>query len=75
MSIKYSCFLFAVNDFLSDIPLGDIKRFESEFLSYIDEKEYNLVQSLKDEKKFTDKLKEELEEAINTFKKSFEKTA
>ncbi|WP_195971137.1 F0F1 ATP synthase subunit alpha [Clostridium thermobutyricum] len=77
MSVEHQVFMFyvAVNDFLSDIPLGDIKRFESEFLSYIDEKEYNLVQSLKDEKKFTDKLKEELEEAINTFKKSFEKTA
>ena len=77
MSVEHQVFMFyvAVNDFLSDIPLGDIKRFESEFLSYIDEKEYNLVQSLKDEKKFTDKLKEEFEEAINTFKKSFEKTA
>lgn len=77
MSVEHQVFMFyvAVNDFLSDIPLGDIKRFESEFLSYIDEKEYNLVQSLKDEKKFTDKIKEELEEAINTFKKSFEKTA
>ncbi|MGL4656146.1 MAG: F0F1 ATP synthase subunit alpha [Sarcina sp.] len=73
MAVEHQVCIFysAVNDHLSDIPLNDVKRFQKEFLDYLDEKEYNLITSIREEKKFTDKIKGELEVAIKEFKKTF----
>ncbi|MGL4849267.1 MAG: F0F1 ATP synthase subunit alpha [Clostridium sp.] len=73
MAVEHQVCIFysAVNDHLSDVPLNDVKRFQKEFLDYLDEKEYNLITSIREEKKFTDKIKGELEVAIKEFKKTF----
>lgn len=60
-----------VNDFLSDIKVRDIKRFESEFLEYINTHYREMEKSISEEKTLTDDIKAKLEEAIVEFKKIF----
>ncbi|MGL4761000.1 MAG: F0F1 ATP synthase subunit alpha [Sarcina sp.] len=61
----------AVNDFLSDIDVKKIREFEVGFFEYIKTSEALLLDSLKKEKKITDEIKQELEEAILTYKSMF----
>ena len=61
----------AVNDFLSDIEVNDIKRFEKEYLEYLDTHYRELEKSIITGKTLTDELKSKLEEAIVEFKKVF----
>lgn len=61
----------AVNDFLSDIKVSDIKRFEKEFLEYADTHYREIEKSIITGKTLTDELKSMLEEAIVEFKKVF----
>ena len=60
-----------VNDFLSDIKVSDIRKFESEFLEYIDTHYRELKKAISEEKTLTDDIKAKLEEAIVEFKKIF----
>jgi len=61
----------AVNDFLSDIKVSDIKRFEKEFLEYADTHYRDIEKSIITGKTLTDEVKSMLEEAIVEFKKVF----
>ena len=61
----------AVNDFLSDIKVSDIKRFEKEFLEYLDTHYRDVEKSIITGKTLTDEIKASLEEAIVEFKKVF----
>jgi ATP synthase F1 subcomplex alpha subunit len=61
----------AVNDFLSDIKVSDIKRFEKEFLEYVDTHHREIEKSIITGKTLTDEIKSMLEEAIVEFKKIF----
>lgn len=60
-----------VNDFLSDIDVKLIGKFERGFFEYIKTSEVLLLDSLKKEKRITDEIKLELEEAILTYKSMF----
>ena len=61
----------AVNDFLSDIKVSDIRRFEREFLEYMDTHYREIEKSIITGKALTDEIKTKLEEAIVEFKKIF----
>lgn len=61
----------AVNNFLSDIKVSDIRKFEKEFLEYMDTHHRDLLKSIVDGKILTDEIKEELEVSITEFKKIF----
>ena len=61
----------AVNNFLSDIKVSDIRKFEKEFLEYMDTHHRDLLKSIVDGKVLTDEIKEELEVSITEFKKIF----
>lgn len=65
----------AVNDFLSDVKVSDIKRFEKEFLEYADTHYRELGKSILTEKTLNDEIKAKLEESIVEFKKIFLKEA
>ncbi|RKY94538.1 MAG: F0F1 ATP synthase subunit alpha, partial [Ignavibacteriae bacterium] len=62
------------NEFLSDIPILDIKRFEKEILEFIEVKYNDIFESIKKEKVLSEeteaKLKKAAEEFLNVFKKS-----
>ena len=60
-----------VNDFLSDIKVDDIRRFESEFLDYMETHHRDILKKIAEEKELTDEIKEGLQESIVDFKKIF----
>ena len=60
-----------VNDFLSDIKVSDIRKFESEFYEFMDTHYREVGKAILEEKTLTDQIKAKLEEAIVEFKKIF----
>ncbi|WP_297521490.1 F0F1 ATP synthase subunit alpha [uncultured Clostridium sp.] len=73
MAVEHQVIIFyaAINNFLTDIDITDISRFEKELIEYIDEKDYAVISLIKEYKKITDEVKVSIEEAINEFKKVF----
>jgi F-type H+-transporting ATPase subunit alpha len=60
-----------VNGLLDDIPIADIRRFEEEFLGHLKEKVQNILKAIKEEKQISDKIEEELKQAVKEFKSLF----
>lgn len=58
-----------------DIPVQDVRRFESEFLSYLDANAPAIFASIRDTKDLTSDNEKALVEAIGSFKKGFATTA
>ncbi|WP_138495799.1 F0F1 ATP synthase subunit alpha [Paenibacillus pinistramenti] len=61
----------AVKGYLDDIPVGDIRRFEAEFLSFVDNQHPQVLQSIRDTKDLTSENETALKEVIEQFKKGF----
>ena len=69
---KQIIILYAVvNDYLSDIKVSDVRRFERELLEYIDTHNRDLLRSIVKGKILTDEIKNELDKIIVEFKKIF----
>jgi len=64
-------FFAGANNYLMDIPVHQVTRFESEFLEYMDTHYREVGKQIADEKVLTDKIKQQLVEAIEEFKKIF----
>ena len=64
-----------LNDLLSDIRVKDIRRFEDEFLEFMDTHHRDVLKQIIDEKQLSDNLKENIEKCIIEFKKEFLKDA
>ena len=60
-----------VHDFLSDIKVTDVRKFEEELLDYMDTHHRELLKKIIEVKTLTDEIKENLEKAIVEFKKIF----
>lgn len=54
-----------------DIPVGDVRRFEAEFLSYVDANRPEIFASIRDTKDLTSDNEKTLVDAIAAFKKGF----
>jgi F-type H+-transporting ATPase subunit alpha len=76
MSVEKQVIIIFVGDqgLLDDIPGSEIKRFEAEFLAYMDSEYPDVVRSLAETKEITDDLKEKMLKAVNRFKESFAQT-
>ncbi|MDO7906524.1 F0F1 ATP synthase subunit alpha [Paenibacillus sp. JX-17] len=61
----------AVRGFLDDIPVADVRRFEQEFLSFIDSNHPEVLQSIRDTKDLVPENDAALKAAIEKFKKGF----
>lgn len=61
----------ALNDFLSDIKVADVRRFEKEFLEYTDTHNRDLLKKISEGKVLTDDIKVEIEACVIEFKKIF----
>lgn len=73
---KQIVILYAIlNDFLSDIRVKDIRRFEDQFLEFMDTHHRDVLKQIIDEKQLSDNLKENIEKCIIEFKKEFLKDA
>ncbi len=56
---------------MDDIPVGDIRRFESELLEYMRSRHQDLLSTLRTEK-LSDDLAGQLDEAVDAFRETFE---
>lgn len=61
----------AVKGFLDDIPVADVKRFEKDFLSFMESDHQDVLQSIRDTKDLVADNEAALKAAIEKFKKSF----
>ncbi|MNJ63062.1 ATP synthase subunit alpha [compost metagenome] len=61
----------AVKGYLDDIPLGDVRRFEAEFLSFVDSQHDEVLQSIRETKDLTADNETKLKEVIEKFKRGF----
>lgn len=57
--------------FLDDLRLEDVRAFEAELYSYLDQKKADLLATIRDKKELKDETKKELSTAITDFKKEF----
>ena len=60
-----------VRGLLDDIKVGDIKKFESGLLHFIEEKHKDIMDAIDKEKKVSDETEEKLKNAVNAFKEIF----
>ncbi len=64
--------VFAGNQgYLDDIPLEEVKRFEAEFLQFMDENKRDILDEIVEKKEITDENEEKLRAAIEEFKGKF----
>ena len=61
----------ALNDFLSDVKVSDVRKFEKEFLEYADTHYRDLLKQIAVEKVLTDEIKVKIETCVIEFKKVF----
>lgn len=59
------------NGYLDDVPVKEVKRFENEFMQFLNQKYYEVVKTIRDEKTISDKSKETLVTALKEFKTLF----
>ncbi len=65
----------ATNGYLDEINIDEIKRFEKEFLEYLEVKNPKLLPDLAEKKEIDEKIEEELKSAIDSFIKGFKQEA
>ena len=56
---------------LDEIPIEKIKDFEDGFLSYLETSEISILADIIDKSEITDEIKNDIEKAVNNFKKTF----
>ncbi|EGK10729.1 F0F1 ATP synthase subunit alpha [Kroppenstedtia eburnea] len=61
----------ATRGYLDDIPVGDVLRFESELLSFVDAERADLLQKIREQKTLSEEIEEGIKKAIQDFKKGF----
>jgi F-type H+-transporting ATPase subunit alpha len=60
----------AVRGYLTDIPVDQVVRFQSDFLKYMDTEHVELIKTIEDKKKLDDALEAEISKAIEEFKET-----
>ena len=62
----------ATQGFIDDIPVESVKKFEQEFLRYINDRKPDIKKELGEKKAIDDALKVKLILAVEDFKKGFQ---
>ena len=58
--------------YLDDVPVGDVDRFEQEFLDFVQRQQGGLYDSIRETRDLTDDTASGLKEAVDEFRKGFE---
>jgi F-type H+-transporting ATPase subunit alpha len=58
----------ATNGFTDDVPVPDIRKFEAELLSFIENSHPGILQKLREKKAITDEIQKDLEQSLKDFK-------
>lgn len=60
-----------INDYLKDISLDDVSRYEKEMYTFIDRMHPEIIKDLQETKALSDELKAQIDDALTEFNKSF----
>ncbi|MEG1027576.1 MAG: F0F1 ATP synthase subunit alpha, partial [Oscillospiraceae bacterium] len=60
-----------VNNYLSSIPVGDIKRYEKELIDFMEERKADILDEIRNTKDLSNDTKKLLDEALIEFNNSF----
>jgi len=73
MSVEHQVLILfaATKKYLMDIEVSEIKRFEKEFIEFIDTKYSDIVTSIRERKEIDEALEKQIDGAINEFKSKF----
>ena len=58
----------AINGFTDDVPVEDLKKFEAELLSFIENSHPGVMQEIREKKAITDEIQKDLEQSLKDFK-------
>ena len=58
----------AINGFTDDVPVEDIRKFEAELLSFIENSHPGVLQEMREKKAITDEIQKDLEQSLKDFK-------
>ncbi len=65
----------ATNGFTDDVPVEDIRKFEAELLSFVENSHPAVMQKLREKKAITDEIQKDLEQSLRDFKETWAKNA
>ncbi len=69
---KQVAILYAgANGFIDDVPVEAVRRFETDFLAFLDRRHPELLKTIREKKTIDDALKPQLEAGIKEFKETF----
>jgi F-type H+-transporting ATPase subunit alpha len=60
-----------VNGYLDDLPVNDVRRFEADLLSFVENTQGDLLHSIRDKKELSNEIKQGLDSVIKEFKQRF----
>ena len=60
-----------VRGLLDEIPIGDIRRFEEEFLNFLKDKKKDMLDFIRSKKEITESMQKRLRQAVEEFKEVF----
>jgi F-type H+/Na+-transporting ATPase subunit alpha len=60
-----------VNGYLDDLPVSDVRRFEAEFLAFMENSHRDVLQTIHDKKELPNELKQQLDGLTKEFKQRF----
>jgi F-type H+-transporting ATPase subunit alpha len=59
------------NGYLDDVKVEDVRRFEAEFMQFLDTNKFSLLQGIREKRELSDDLKTQLKAALDEFKRQF----
>jgi F-type H+/Na+-transporting ATPase subunit alpha len=59
------------NGYLDDVKVEDVRRFESEFMRYLDNNKASLLDGIREKRELNDDFKAQLKSALDEFKRQF----
>nr|MBA3442125.1 hypothetical protein [Pyrinomonadaceae bacterium] len=62
------------NGYLDDIPVEQVRRFELEFLRFVENSNPGLLQNIREKKALSDEIKNDLKQVVTDFKRNFNET-
>jgi F-type H+-transporting ATPase subunit alpha len=71
VEFQVAVFFLAINGYLDSVPEKDVKRFENEFVEFLEQKHRKLLDSIVEHKAIKDDIKASLKEACDEFKAIF----
>ena len=64
----------ATNGHLDNIPVEQVRRFETEFLRFVENAHPGVLQNLREKKSITDDIKSDLAQVVTDFRENWDET-